>query len=398
MRRSASLPRLQYLVHATPTPVWVEESCIWQPSRQSRSFGQAVRRQWEQPNVVSGSGGISSTPVSFAHASQVHAVLISCCCQARLSRHSPHKGNHNSNSCHISSSNSMNVSSSNNSMNISSSGNISFMSSSSGLLSLICTSSIILLHPSTLANLSNGSGRAKICIRVNLPTNLCTLLLRKTHGLWGKHLQPGSKHLPSPESACPGLKSPPINMPWTAIMLSQPVARGILPGETLSKTNCGSSWRLSDNSGKHWLHLHPRSSTCATSCRWSSRLRIMQPLCRSSKSTSSMTGHSGLQHTPATEPLLHLPSPRCPPPLPLRRNFPQKLSYPLMSLSGSWLSCLVSSQSCASLRHHHTLCHFDLFPCLSALTVDKVSYMYPAFICSWLADIYLKKGACSPGA
>lgn len=57
MRRSASFPLIHSLVHTTPTPVWIEHWSIWHQSRQSRSFGQAVRREWEQPTLVSPSVG-----------------------------------------------------------------------------------------------------------------------------------------------------------------------------------------------------------------------------------------------------------------------------------------------------------------------------------------------------
>ncbi|KAL3142915.1 hypothetical protein ABBQ38_003202 [Trebouxia sp. C0009 RCD-2024] len=56
MRRSASVPVLQSLIHTASTPVWIEHVLIWQQSGQNRSFGQAVRKQWE-PTVMPSSAG-----------------------------------------------------------------------------------------------------------------------------------------------------------------------------------------------------------------------------------------------------------------------------------------------------------------------------------------------------
>ena len=66
MRRSVSLPVLLPLVHTSPIPVWVEQFCIPQPSRQSRGFSQAIRRQWASPTAGSGSEGTSTAYVHAA--------------------------------------------------------------------------------------------------------------------------------------------------------------------------------------------------------------------------------------------------------------------------------------------------------------------------------------------
>ena len=145
MRRSASMPQIQSIMQTASTPVWIEHVPVWHQLVQNRTFGQAVRKQLEQPIVSSSSAGEPTEHVTSGTCSHSLYCADLVCLQVR--QNNRHLGRRSIKT----SSNRRRSSSSSSSLRV----------SSQGFSGLIQPFIIILLQQIGLANQYSGIDRVK---------------------------------------------------------------------------------------------------------------------------------------------------------------------------------------------------------------------------------------------